>query len=101
MAQIVVDSIVMRDKAKTLDNEANKIQSLYAEMLQDVNSTANKMKGTAIDTERKQFASMQNTFDTFVKDMKAYGAFLVQAAEGYEAAEKKGTAMAQEQGKVF
>lgn len=101
MAQIVVDSTVMRDKAKTLEAEASKIQSLYAEMLQDVNSTAGKMKGTTIETERKQFASMQNTFDAIVKDMKAYGAFLTQAAESYEAAERKGTTRAQEQGKVF
>lgn len=101
MAQVVVDSRVMRDKAETLETEAEKIRTLYDEMLRDVNSTANKMKGTTIDTERKQFASMQNTFETIVKDMKAYGAFLVQAAEGYEAAEREGTQRAQEQGKIF
>lgn len=33
MAQVVVDSSVMRDKAKTLENAAVNIQSLYAEML--------------------------------------------------------------------
>ena len=46
MAQVVVDSSVMRDKAKTLENAAVTIQSLYAEMLQEVTTTANKMKGT-------------------------------------------------------
>jgi len=101
MAQVVVDSSVMRDKAKTIENAAATIQSLYAEMLQEVNTTASKMKGTTIETEKKQFASMQNTFDTFVKDMKAYSAFLTQAAESYEAAEKAGTQRAQEQGKIF
>ena len=101
MAQVVVDSSVMRDKAKTIENAASTIQSLYAEMLQEVNTTANKMKGTTIETEKKQFASMQNTFDTFVKDMKAYSSFLTQAAESYEAAEKAGTQRAQEQGKIF
>ena len=45
MAQVVVDSRVMRDKAKTLENAAVTIQSLYAEMLQEVTTTANKMKG--------------------------------------------------------
>ena len=31
MAQVVVDSSVMRDKAKTLENASVTIQSLYAE----------------------------------------------------------------------
>ena len=44
MAQVVVDSQVMRDKAKTLETEANNIQRLYNEMLQEVNTTAGKMK---------------------------------------------------------
>ena len=56
MAQVVVDSRVMRDKAKTLENSAGMIQSLYAEMLQEVTATANRMKGTTIETEQKQFA---------------------------------------------
>ena len=99
MAQVVVDSSVMRDKAKTLENAAVNIQSLYAEMLQEVTTTANKMKGTTIDTQKKQFASMQSSFDTIVKDIKAYS--LTQAAESYEAAEREGTQKAQEQGKIF
>lgn len=101
MAQVVVDSSVMRDKAKTLENAAVNIQSLYAEMLQEVTTTANKMKGTTIDTQKKQFASMQSSFDTNVKDIKAYSTFLTQAAESYEAAEREGTQKAQEQGKIF
>ena len=101
MAQVVVDSSVMRDKANTLENAAVTIQSLYAEMLQEVTTTANKMKGTTIETEKKQFAGMQSTFDTFVKDIKVYSTFLTQAAESYEAAEREGTQKAQEQGKVF
>ena len=101
MAQVVVDSSVMSDKAKTLENAAVNIQSLYAEMLQEVTTTANKMKGTTIDTQKKQFASMQSSFDTIVKDIKAYSTFLTQAAESYEAAEREGTQKAQEQGKIF
>lgn len=101
MAQVVVDSSVMRDKAKTLENAAVNIQSLYAEMLQEVTTTANKMKGTTIDTQKKQFASMQSSFDTIVKDIKAYSTFLTQAAESYEAAEREGTQKVQEQGKIF
>lgn len=101
MAQVVVDSRVMRDKAKTLENAAVTIQSLYTEMLQEVTATASKMKGTTIETEKKQFANMQSSFDTIVKDIKAYSTFLTQAAESYEAAEREGTQKAQEQGKIF
>jgi WXG100 family type VII secretion target len=101
MPQVVVDSGVMRDKAKTLENAAVTIQKLYAEMLQEVTTTANKMKGTTIETEKKQFASMQSKFEGIVKDLKAYGTFLTQAAESYEAAEREGTQKAQQQGKIF
>lgn len=101
MAQVVVDSSVMRDKAKTLENAAVSMQTLYSEMLQEVTTTANKMKGTTIETEKKQFAGMQPTFETIVKDIKAYSTFLTQAAESYEAAEREGTQKAQEQGKIF
>lgn len=101
MAQVVVDSSVMRDKAKTLENASVTIQSLYSEMLQEVTLTANRMKGTTIETEKKQFASMQSSFDTIVKDIKSYSTFLTQAADSYEAAEREGTQKAQEQGKIF
>lgn len=101
MAQVVVDSAVMREKAKAIENAAVKIQSLYAEMLQNVTTTANRMKGTTIETEKKQFAGMQSVFETFVSDIKEYAVFLNNAAEAYDAAENAGTQMAQEQGKVF
>ena len=101
MAQVVVDSEVMRDKAKTIENSAVTIQKLYAEMLQEVTTTANKMKGTTIETAKKQFAAMQKDFDNIVKDMKDYSTFLTQAAEYFEAAENEGTQKAQEQGKIF
>lgn len=101
MAQVVVDSRVMRDKARTIENAAVTIQTLYAEMLQEVTATTNRMKGEAIETAKERFASMQNVFDTIVKDIKAYSAFLNQAAEGYETAEREGTQKAAEQGKVF
>lgn len=101
MAQVVVDSQVMRDKAKTLENAAVTIQTLYAEMLQDVTTTANKMKGSTIETQKKQFSGMQTTFDTIVKDIKSYSSFLTQAAESYESAENGGLQRAQEQGKIF
>lgn len=101
MAQVVVDSTVMRDKAKTLENAAVTINSLYGSMLQDVTTTANKMKGTTVETSKNQFASMEGTFDTIVKDMKEYSRFLTEAAESFEAAERESTQKAQEQGKIF
>ena len=67
MAQVVVDSRVMRDKARTIENAAVTIQTLYAEMLQEVTATTNRMKGEAIETAKERFASMQNVFDTIVK----------------------------------
>ena len=76
MAQVVVDSSVMRDKAKTLENAAVTIQSLYAEMLQEVTTTANKMKGTTIETEKKQlsctFSGVQTRLDAGIVDTQEF-----------------------------
>lgn len=101
MAQIVVDSGVMRDKSKTIANEATTIQTRYQEMLQEVNSIANKMRGTTIETAQKQFAGMKPTFETIVEDMKKYSTFLSDAADAYDKAERDGTQKAEQQGKVF
>lgn len=101
MAQVVVDSNVMRDKAENIKNAGDKILNLYNEMLQEVNNTASNMKGTTIETEKQQFANMQSVFETFKTDMLNYSSFLKSAAENYEAVEQQGTQMAQEQGKVF
>lgn len=101
MAQVLVDSNVMRDKSKSIDTASASIQRLYSEMLQEVTNTAGKMKGTTIETQKKQFASMQSRFETFAKDVKDYANFLTQAAESYDAAENSGIQQAQEQGKFF
>lgn len=101
MAQVVVDSSVMRDKSKTLENAAVTIQSLYTDMLREVTTTSNKMEGEAIETSKQQFANMESGFDTIVNDIKAYSSFLLQAAESYEAAQQEGVQKAQEQGKIF
>ena len=101
MAQVVVDSTVMRDKAKVLENAAVKIDALYTNMLQDVTTTANKMKGTTIETAKAKFAGMEDEFETIVADMKAYSKFLTEAAEAFEAAENAGTTRAEEQGEIF
>ena len=79
----------MRNRAKDLENAAVTIQSLYVEMLYEITTTANKIRDGDIETEKKQFASMQNTFDTIVEDVKAYSTFLTQVAESYEAVERE------------
>lgn len=99
MAQIVVDSAVMRDKAKTIASEAEKIKIRYDEMLKEINSMASKMRGTTIETAQKQFAGMETKFEAIVADMKKYSTFLENAADHYEKGEQKGTQQAQEQGR--
>ena len=101
MAQIVVDSQVMREKANTLETEATKFTTLYSEMLNEVKSFESRMKGTTIENAYTQFAGMQNAFTKIAEDMKSYSQFLKEAAEAYDRAESEGTRKAQEQGKVF
>lgn len=99
MAQVVVDSQVMREKAQIIQQAAANMLERYNEMLQEVQTTAGKMKGTTIETQRQKFEGMKPTFETFTTDIKAYADFLNRAAEAYDAAEQKGTQMAEEQGK--
>lgn len=101
MAQVVVDSQVMRDKAKTIEQASTQIQNLYNDMLNEVTTTASGMKGQTIETEKQQFESMKGTFEQFAKDIKSYSDFLNQAADAYDTAETEGTNKAQEQGKIF
>lgn len=101
MAQVVVDSQIMRDKAQTIMKASQNMLDRYNEMLREVQTTAGKMKGTTIDTQREKFEGMKASFETFSQDIKAYADFLNKAAEAYDAAENKGTQQAQEQGIKF
>lgn len=98
MAQVLVDSQVMRDKSATLQQAATKIYNLYEEMLNEVVKMAQQMEGTTITTSRAQFEKMKNSFTEFQTDMNEYAEFLLSAAEAYEAAEEKGTKDAEQQG---
>lgn len=101
MAQVVVNTAVMRDKANTIGNAADTIQSLFDQMLNEVTTTANSMEGNTIEAQKESFKSMKPTFERIVEDMKNYKAFLENAAEYYGKVEEKGTTEAEEQGKVF
>ena len=101
MPQVVVDSGVMRDKAKTILTAATKINSLYAEMDTEITTVGGRMKGTTIDTAVRQFKSMKPKFDSIYADLNKYNEFLSTAAENYDRVENDGTQMAQSQGKIF
>lgn len=101
MAQIVVDSSVMRDKARTIKDNAETIKTSYTDMLTELRNVTSRMKSGTLDTMRDKFAGMQSTFDTFVTDMNAYRDFLIDAAENYEKVEQEGKAKAEDLGRVF
>lgn len=73
----------------------------YNEMLQEVQTTAGKMKGTTIETQRQKFEGMEANFETFTTDIEAYANFLNRAADAYDNAETKGTQQAEAQGIRF
>ena len=101
MAQVVVDSQVMRDKAEVIKQVAKNMLDKYNEMLQEVQTTAGKMKGTTIETQRQKFEGMKANFETFTTDIEAYANFLNRAADAYDNAETKGTQQAEAQGIRF
>ena len=101
MAQVVVDSQVIRDKAEVIKQAAKNMLDIYNEMLQEVQTTAGKMKGTTIETQRQKFEGMKANFETFTTDIEAYANFLNRAADAYDNAETKGTQQAEAQGIRF
>ena len=101
MAQVVVDSQVRRDKAEVIKQAAKNMLDKYNEMLQEVQTTAGKMKGTTIETQRQKFEGMKANFETFTTDIEAYANFLNRAADAYDNAETKGTQQAEAQGIRF
>lgn len=100
MAQVVVNSQVMREKAKRIETNATQIKTLYDEMLREVEMMASKMSGTTIETARKQFAGMHQAFETISLDIKAYSDFLNSAAEAYDQVDTIVMQKAEEQGKM-
>ncbi len=72
MAQIVVDSTVMRDKAKTLAESANNFNRLYTEMDAVVNKVNSRMKGSTIEDAVNEFKSMKQRFDTMYDDVNKF-----------------------------
>ena len=101
MAQVVVDSQVIRDKAEVIKQAAKNMLDKYNEMLQEVQTKAGKMKGTTIETQRQKFEGMKANFETFTTDIEAYANFLNRAADAYDNAETKGTQQAEAQGIRF
>jgi len=91
MAAIVVNSRVLREKSETIKSVSTTVSRLYKEMLQDVTSTANRMRGTAVETQKKEFEQMQTKFKIFNEDLSKYSTFLTNAAGEYERIEKQGT----------
>ena len=101
MAQVVVDSQVIRDKAEVIKQAAKNMLDKYNEMLQEVQTTAGILKGTTIDSQRHKFDGMIAYFETFTTDIEAYANFLNRAADAYDNAETKGTQQAEAQGIRF
>jgi len=87
---IGVNSQVMRSKAADIRKVSTDITQLYAQMLQIVTSTANRMKGTAIETQKREFEQMKGAFKIFNDDLAQYSKFLESAAVEYERVENTG-----------
>jgi len=90
-SKIGVNSRVLREKAETIKSVSTTVTRLYREMLQDVTSTANRMRGTAVETQKKEFEQMQTKFKIFNEDLSKYSTFLTNAAADYERVENQGT----------
>lgn len=54
MAQIVVDSNVMRDKARTIKDNAETIKTSYTDMLTELRNVTSRMKSGTFGHDERQ-----------------------------------------------
>lgn len=92
MAEIKVNSTVMREKAATFGAVAKSVRGYTDEMLEEVEALRACWEGDAAEATVNQFKNLVSQFEEICTSIENYGAFLDSAAESYDAAESANTA---------
>lgn len=87
MAEIKVNSQVLRDAASQIKSGGQNFQELMGEMTQGLESLGSLWEGDAFNSFMQQLNSLRPSLESYAKVINDYGVFLDTAAEQYEQTE--------------
>lgn len=88
MAEIKVNSSVMKEKASNFKNVAKSVEQFTNDMMSEIDSLKQAWEGEAAETLVNKFKGLRKNFEDICKTINQYGDFLTQAAENYDKVEE-------------
>lgn len=88
MAEIKVNSSVMKEKASNFKNVAKSVEQFTNDMMSEIDSLKQAWEGEAAEALVNKFKGLRKNFEDICKTIEQYGDFLTQAAENYDKVEE-------------
>ena len=88
MAEIKVNSSVMKEKASNFKNVAKSVEQFTNDMMSEIDSLKQAWEGEAAEALVNKFKGLRKNFEDICKTINQYGGFLTQAAENYDKVEE-------------
>jgi hypothetical protein len=88
MAEIKVNSSVMKEKASNFKNVAKSVEQFTNDMMSEIDSLKQAWEGEAAEALVNKFKGLRKNFEDICKTINQYGDFLTQAAENYDKVEE-------------
>lgn len=96
MAEIKVNSTVLRDASTQIKNQGTNFQSVADAFEQGLNSLSSTWQGEAFDQFKAKLDSLAPSLDSYYEVIQEYATFLDTTAEKYEEAENQASAETEE-----
>ena len=88
MAEIKVNSSVMKEKASNFKNVAKSVEQFTNDMMSEIDSLKQAWEGEAAEALVNKFKGLRKNFEDICKTINQYGDFLTQSAENYDKVEE-------------
>ena len=88
MAEIKVNSSVMKEKASNFKNVAKSVEQFTNDMMSEIDSLKQAWEGEAAEALVNKFKGLRKNFEDICKTINQYGDFLTQGAENYDKVEE-------------
>lgn len=88
MAEIKVNSSVMKEKASNFKDVAKSVEQFTNDMMSEIDSLKQAWEGEAAEALVNKFKGLRKNFEDICKTINQYGDFLTQAAENYDKVEE-------------
>ena len=88
MAEIKVNSSVMKEKASNFKNVAKSVEQFTNDMMSEIDSLKQAWEGEAAEALVNKYKGLRKNFEDICKTINQYGDFLTQAAENYDKVEE-------------